>query len=139
MRPHQIVWFERIVVLSFILGLTNVGLYWRQIAGRLGTWPHLGLFWIAQAAYFAIYALLVWLIARRGNAVGRWLFTIAVVAAAALFFFFALPPPPHWPPTRFFLTAAQCLLSLFSLIFLFGSDIRPWFAGYRAVDPSVFD
>jgi len=137
MRPGPIVWFERLILVTFALGVLNVGLNWRQMMGSGGSFALEG-FWFGQAIYFGTYASLIWLISRRGNTIARWSFTFLVVAASLLLFLH-LPTPPNWPATRTWLTVVQCPLSLFSLILIFGSDTTSWFAGARPVDPSVFD
>jgi hypothetical protein len=139
MRPSPIIWFERIVLLAFALGILNLGLGWRDFMGPVRTAEHVAGFWIAQCIYFGIYLLLIWLIARRGNAVARWIFVILVLIAAFLFVFVILPSPPGWPLSRTILAGAQCVLTLTGLGLIFGPDTGPWFRGRRAsVDPEIF-
>lgn len=139
MRPQPIIWFERIALLAYALGLLNLGLYWRDWAARShGPYP-LASFCLGQIIYFGVYFWLIWLIGRRGSGVARWLFAALVAAAALLVLFVGLPPPFGWPVLRTMLGLAQCLLALSSLVFLFGPDTRSWFDGRRPpLDPEIF-
>jgi hypothetical protein len=139
MRPSPIIWFERVALLAFTLGILNIATAWDSFTARLSTPPRLAIFLAAQFIYFGIYALLIWSISRWGNPIARWIFVLFVLAAALLFLFLGLPPPPDWPISRTILTVAQCLLTLGSLGLIFGPDTGPWFRGRRVpVDPEIF-
>ena len=138
MRPHPIIWFERVVLLAYALGLLNLIFYWWEWREQPhGPYP-LATFCLGQIVYYGIYALLIWLIGRRGNGAARWIFVVLVAAGVLLVLFVGLPPPASWPVLRTVLALAQCLLALSSVVFLFGPDTRPWFAGRPPVDPEVF-
>src|SRR4051812_14458283 len=139
MRPSPIIWFERVVLTAFALGILNIAIAWDSFTAPLSTMPRLIIFLAAQFVYFGIYLLLIWLISRRGNAIARWIFVALVVAAVSLFLFLILPSARAWPISRTILAAAQCLLTAASLGLIFGPDTGPWFRGRRVpVDPEIF-
>jgi glucan phosphoethanolaminetransferase (alkaline phosphatase superfamily) len=139
MRPSPIVSFERIALLAYVLGLLNFSFYWREWFERPhGRYP-MATFCLSQIIYFGVYALLIWLIGRRGNRVARWIFVVLVAGAALLVLFVGLPPPSSWPVLRTILVLGQCLLALSSVVFLFGSDTKFWFDGRQPpVDAEIF-
>jgi hypothetical protein len=138
MRPAPIIWFERIVLLAYTLGLVNLLFYWREWTIQPRAHP-LAAFCLGQIIYFGVYLLLIWLVARKGSAVARWMFAVLVTGAALLALFLGLPPPSSWPMLRTALALTQYMLALSSVVFLFGPDTRPWFAGREVpLDPEIF-
>ena len=139
MRPRPIIWFERIVLAAFALGILNTVLNRDNLMVPARAFAEAAASWAGVGIYFGVYLLLIWLIGRRGNAIARWIFVTLVVAAVLLFLFLVLPSAPRWPMSRTILMAAQCLLIAASLGFIFGPDTGPWFRGRRApVDPEIF-
>lgn len=137
MRPRPIVWFERLVLVAFGLGVMNLFVEWDSRMARMHSpYPVTSLL-IGQLIYFGPYALLIWLISRRGNSVARGIF--ALVALIAGFIYLATLPAASDMSFSTALGAAQALLVLASLTLIFGRNTELWFRGRRGtVDPEIF-
>jgi hypothetical protein len=138
MRPSPIIWFERIALLAFALGILNICLGWEHQLGPVRSLLRVAVFGAAQVIYFGSWLLLIWLISRRGSGVARWIYVILVLMAASLLLW-SLPPPPARPLSDTLLAAAQCFLAVTGLGLIFGPDTGPWFRGRSTpVDPEIF-
>jgi len=126
MRPQPIIWFERVVLVAFGLGIINLYFGWDAASG-----PYMG-----QIIYFGSYALLLWLIGRKGSAIARGIFGVLVVIIG--FLYLATLPAVYDMSADTVLGIAQCLLTLASLGLIFRQDTEPWFRGERPVDPEIF-
>lgn len=135
-RPRSIVWFERLVLLSLVIGIFGAYAHSdRAIAAMSRPDEAPALLITAQAAIVAAILLLLWLVARRHSVAAMWLYVLlvglrvvaAVVAALA---------------TRFTPSAIYSLsiaLEVATLVLLFRPDSRRWFRGdWQAVDPDAF-
>ena len=127
MRPQSIITFERVVLLMIVLGLAGAVLRWDAVVAEL-TRTGLGV-----AVGIAIYAfalavslLLLWLIARRGSSVARWIYVVLCVAGFALAIP-ALGATLRLPVPELLMQVAQWLLAILSVWLLFRPDARAWF------------
>ena len=127
MRPASIVRFERVVLLTILIGFATIAINWDAAFApvrRLGYGE--GFFWGVNAVSTAVVLLLLWLIARRASSVAKWiyvvLYAIGLVMAA-----FALSETLRLPPAILLLQLVQWLLALFSIWLLFRPDSNAWF------------
>jgi cbb3-type cytochrome oxidase subunit 3 len=139
MRPSSIVNFERVVLLSLLLGVINSYLIWDQTTARVAAQGMGPQFVIGvQVATIAIYLLLIWFISRKGSPVAKWIYVVlcAIGLVAGVVAFrqtLALGTVPA------LITAVQYLLSLASLWFLFRPESKAWFEeGRGGPDPDTF-
>jgi hypothetical protein len=135
MRPASIVNFERVVLITIVIGLVATVLNW-DAAVALVRWQSRGQFGstfvlVIQAVSIAIYLLLLWLIARRRSVVAMWIYVVLAVAGLLLSLR-GLPDLGRMPLLPLLLQAAQWLLTLVSLWLLFRPDSRAWFRGEGA-------
>ena len=128
MRPASIVRFERVVLLTIVLGFVTVALSWEASFApvrRLGFGE--GFFIAAQAVSIAIVLLLLWLIARKGSAIAKWIYVVlyafAIVMAAI-----GIEDLLRNPPAILILQLVQWALIVYSIWLLFQADTRAWFA-----------
>jgi hypothetical protein len=135
-RPRSIIWFERVVLLAYALGIVNACLEWDALIARARSLYPVASLCVGQLAYFGPYALLIWLIGRKGSAVARGIFATMVVLIG--FLYLAVLPRASDMSLVTMLAIVQCLLTLGSLGLIFGQATEPWFAGRRPVDPDVF-
>jgi len=131
MRPASIVRFERVVLLTIVLGFVTIALSWEAAFApvrRLGYGE--GFFIAVQAVVIAIVLLLVWLIARKGSAVAKWIYVVLYavsIAMAAIGFEDTL----RNPPAILVLQLVQWALIVYSIWLLFRPDANGWFGGAR--------
>jgi hypothetical protein len=128
MRPNSIVTFERVFLIMIVLGLIGAVLRWDAVVAELRATG------LAEGVGIAIYAfalavslLLLWLIARRGSSVARWIYVVLCVAGFAL----AIPAfgaTLRLPLPELLMQIAQWLLAILSVWLLFRPDARAWFA-----------
>lgn len=144
MRPKSIVNFERVVLLGILVGIVNSFLSWDKMlamaqaqaaaqGGAMKIGP--GFLVGVQAVFIVIYLLLVWLIARKGSPVAKWIYVVLAVLSliAAIF---GLGKMAAYGTVSLVLAIAQHLLTLAALWFLFQPDAKAWFAEGRTADPA---
>jgi hypothetical protein len=140
MRPASIVNFERIVLITIVIGLAATVLNWEAVVamarsqsrGQFGS----NFVLVVQALSIALYLLLLWLIARRRSVVAMWIYVVLAVAGLLLSLR-GLSELGRMPLWAVLLQAAQWLLTLASLWLLFRPDARAWFRGAgSAADPA---
>ena len=132
MRPASIVNFERVLLLTIVIGLAAAVFNWdatvalarSQSGGRFGSTFVL----VVQAASIALYLLLLWLIARRRSVVAMWIYVVLAVAGLLLALR-GLSSLGQLPLPALLLQAAQWLLTLVSLWLLFRPESRAWLRG----------
>ena len=127
MRPQSIVTFERVVLLSILLGIVTVALYWEALLQPLR--PQglgAGFFIGAQIVGIAIVLLLVWLIARRRSGIARWIY-ILLSAVGIGMFAYGLASGESAPAVRLVLELLQCALGIYAIWLLFRPDAKSWF------------
>jgi hypothetical protein len=143
MRPKSIVNFERVVLLSILIGIVSTWVNWDQMQaamaqaqqGRamLGAKFAIGV----QAVAIAIYLLLLWLIARKGSPVAKWIYVVfALLGLGAAIVRFRTTVALGTP--ALLLAIVQFLLTLAALWLIFRPDSKAWFSEGRAPDPDAF-
>jgi hypothetical protein len=137
MRARSIIWFERVALLAYGLGILDVVLEWDAMIARAHSPYPVPVLFLSQFLYFGSYALLIWLIGRKGSVVARGIYG-AVVVTVGLVYLATLPAVSDMSVATVS-GAAQCLLTLASLALIFGRDAEGWFSGNRVpIDPDIF-
>jgi hypothetical protein len=121
-RPSTVVRFELLTWLSLVLGVVGVALSFETYVRQSGV----AFVLIVQSFTFAVLALLIWLIARRGKNWARWVFTVLFVLGLPLSL------PMVWaslaPITLAgVISVVQIALQVVALVFVFSPQSRPWF------------
>ncbi|MEA3001931.1 MAG: hypothetical protein QOH81_719 [Sphingomonadales bacterium] len=144
MRPKSIVNFERVVLLSILIGIVSSWLSWDKMlamaqaqaqaqGGTVKVGP--GFLIGVQVFLIAVYLLLVWLISRKGSPIAKWIYVVIAVLiliAAVL----GIGKMAAYGTVPLVLAVAQHLLTLVSLWLLFQPDSKAWFAEGRTADPA---
>ena len=139
MRPTSIVNFERVVLLSIVLGIVNTVLIWDRLtaavqASGLGT----GMAIAIQVITIAIYLLLIWFIARKASNVARWIYVV-LAAIGLVFGALGLGQAAQLDGNRARVsTLAQSACPLVSFGLRCRPDSNAGFRGKRPADPGVF-
>ena len=138
-RPRSIIWFERAAVLNLIINA--LWLYTKLFTTGAMLDPVLRPLLLSTTAFTIIAVitlLLIWLVARRGNSLAKWLYvSLQAVRIAATFI---VPPVvQHAWPTLNLIGWAQVTLTAASVWLLFRKDSRDWFAGVQPVNPQIFE
>lgn len=139
MRPSSIVNFERVVVLSIVLGLVNTVLIWDRIADAVAmTGVSLNFVLTIQAITIGLYLLLIWFISRKGSAVAKWIYVV-LAGIGLVFGLFGIGQVAQlYGNVSLVITLVQYVLSIISIALLFRADANAWFRGERPADPGVF-
>jgi hypothetical protein len=144
MRPNSIVNFERVVWLAILIGIVNTWASWgkmlamaqAQAAAQGSAMKIGGTFIIAvQVVFIAIYLLLVWLIARKGSPVAKWIYVV-IAALVLILALVGIGKMAQYGTLSLVLAIAQHLLTIVSLWLLFRPDSKAWFAEGRTADPN---
>lgn len=134
MRPASIVTFERVVLATIVIGFASLVLNWDAAAAPVRRLGYGDNFFIgAYAASLAILLLLLWLIARRGSAVAKWVYTVLYGISIAMALL-AFRDNLRLPPAILVIQLVQWALIVFSIWLLFRPDTRSWFGGRRDGD-----
>lgn len=124
-RPREITWFMLLQLVSIAAGLWQMLTQWdamvAQAGGNLGDTGVK----ITVAVTYAITLLLLYFIWNRSN-VARWIY----IAFAALGVAMAVPALSGADPVTLFQTA----ISIASIVLLFLTPVRNWFAGKAGPD-----
>ena len=128
MRPASIVKFERAVLVTVLIGLVSLVVDWESASAPIRRLGYGDNFFIgAYAASIAIVLVLLWLIARRGSAIAKWVYTV-VYGASIVMALLAFRDNLRLPPTILVMQLLQWALILFSIWLLFRPDAKDWFA-----------
>lgn len=136
MRPASIVRFERVVLLTMLLGFVTVAISWDAAFApvrRLGYGE--GLFWAVLAGSTAVLLLLLWLIARRASNAARWVY-VALYATGLALAALGISETLRLPPAALLLQLVQWALALYSIWLLFRPDAAGWFGRRGGGDPA---
>ncbi|HEX9932039.1 MAG TPA: hypothetical protein VGB08_04290 [Allosphingosinicella sp.] len=128
MRPASIVTFERLLLLMIVLGLVGAVLSWDTTAAAYAAQGlSEGVLIAAYAVALAVSLLLLWLIARRGSNVARWVYVVLCLAGLAVSLT-TVGALLRQPLPALLMQAAQLLLTIFSVVLLFRADASAWFS-----------
>lgn len=141
MRPKSIVNFERVVLFSILIGIVNTFLSWPKMlamaqAQAQGSAIHIGPGFLigTQAVVIAILLLLVWLIARKGSPVAKWIYVVLMLLTL-LGAIIGIGKMAAYGTVPLVLGIVQHLLALVSLWLIFQPDAKAWFSEGRGPDP----
>ena len=129
MRPPSIRLFEKLYLLTIVLGLVALAFSWNSMTGfaqaRAGRDAASGLLIAAAVLGVLIPLLLLYFIARRGSNVAKWIFV--VLSAFSVLSFVAGIANPELPKDALFLLNVVSLgLTLYCAWLLFRPDARAW-------------
>lgn len=138
MRPRSIILFEQVYGASILCGVTATLLAWRATLAMLAANPITarfgqGFLIVTTLLGLAIGVLLLYLIARRGSGIARWLLVVLAVLGAAQFLLAALLHRLS-PGLIGMLGLLGTLLRVSAVCLLFGRAARGWFTSGRAAD-----
>jgi hypothetical protein len=119
-RPLEIVWFERLIIGTLLLGALNSWLSWQQLASLRG--PSFAI--ATQSLTFACLLGLTLLVSRRRSNVAKWAFIILFVLG--LPFSIRIELAGNLPGLRI-IRYAQWAAQIFAYALLFRPASRRWF------------
>ena len=131
MRPKSIVMFERVVIISLVLGIVNSFLIWDDLAEMMAAQgASTAMVLPIQVITTLLYLLLIWFIARKGSPVAKWIYVVlsvlgvimAVAGIGQTLSFGAVPA---------IITIVQYVLMIYSIWLLFRPDSKAWFSDGR--------
>jgi hypothetical protein len=137
MRPKSIVNFERIVILSILLGIVSSFVTRAKMEAMMAGKPHLssnttlGI----QIVLILLYLVLIYFISRKGSPVAKWIYVVLCVLGL-VFGLLALPVMMQIGTLPLVIAVVQYALSIASLWMLFRPDSKAWFSEGRTVDPA---
>lgn len=129
MRPSSIIWFERLYLLSLILGTLHGIFFFDETVAQIESDPGMGA--LGMGAGFAIiimtvtflFSLLFWyLIARKGSNLAKWVLVVLTVVGLL----FVPSSMAQMATINQAVTLILTLLNLFAIAFLFRKDARDW-------------
>ncbi len=132
MRPQAIIWFERLYVAAFILGVISALQTWSLQAAMLGSDPRLAtMTWLPYASFvirIAIVAALWFFVARKGSVIAKWI--VVVLAAYGAMLLLVLLYGLLKGSASFAIVVLSALQNIFYIAaaaMLFRPDALPWF------------
>jgi hypothetical protein len=140
MRPASIVLFERLVLLSIILGIINTILIWDELNAQVAqTGMGAGAVMSIQAATIALYLLLIWFISRKGSPVAKWIYVV-LAGIGLVFSVVGIGQAFEMGALSGVFSIVGIVLTLATIWLLFRPDAKAWFADGRSEspDPEVF-
>ena len=134
MRPRSIVLFERLVLLSIVLGIISALLVSDKTQAALdaqGTPMGTGTLYTVQAIGILLYLVLLYFISRKASPVAKWIYVVlaviglvmGLVGISATLAFGALPAA---------IAIAQYAITVVTIWLLFRPDSNAWFNDGRA-------
>jgi hypothetical protein len=139
-RPPSIVRFERLLIVSILLGPLNLGLIGKHlvnIEALAALAPDRPVSLIAVALGIALSLLLCLLASRRRSRIAAWLSGLWIVFTVGAFLLTWLTGGYYWN-LAFGLSLLMLILKISALLELVRPESRRWFAGQGEVDPEVF-
>lgn len=132
MRPRSIILFEQVYGASILCGLAATLLAWRATLAMLAANPITarfgqGFLIVTTLIGLGFALLLLYLIARRGSRIARWLLVVLAVLGTAQFLLAALLHRLS-PGLIGMLGLLGTLLRVSAVGLLFGREARGWFA-----------
>lgn len=139
MRPQSIVWFERLYLISFVLGLVSTWQNWAARADMLrANEATANLGWLGPTATvigLVIALTLLYLVARRANVIAKWIVVVFAAWGAVLLAILLLGLVRGTGESILLIVGvAQNLLYLAAAVLLFRPDARAWFGETAATE-----
>lgn len=137
MRPNSIVNFERIVIVSIVLGIINSWLTSDKIRALNPGTPQMSptTTLTIQIVLILIYLVLIYFISRKGSPVAKWIYVVLCVLGLVAGLL-ALPLMMKLGAVSVIIPIVQYALSIASLWLLFRPDSKAWFSEGRTADPA---
>jgi hypothetical protein len=137
MRPNSIVNFERVVILSILLGIVSSFLTRAKMGAMTAGQPHLSssTTLTIQIVVILLYLVLIYFISRKGSPVAKWIYVVLCLLGL-VGGLFTLPLMMKIGTLPLLVAVVQYLLAIVSLWLLFRPDSKAWFSEGRAVDPA---
>ena len=126
MRPTSILYFERLSLLSILVGIVFTWIDWdKQIASAQASGLAPAVVPITLGFSLALLLLLIFLISRKGLAIAKWIF----VALFALGLVFSVPQVIQALDRGLvgLLQLTQLVVQAMAIYFLFTPEARDWF------------
>ena len=121
-RPTEIIWFERIIIGTLIVGVFKAFLDWPRLAAAGGTAFSLSILSFTLALMLALTLL----VSRRRSSVAKWLMIGLFALGLPAFFQLAAAGQVHG---SLLITVAQLIGQLVAYALLFTPAARRWFRG----------
>ena len=137
MRPNSIVNFERIVIVSIVLGIINSWMTSEKMRELMAGKPQMSqsTTLTIQVIMILIYLVLIYFISRKGSPVAKWIYVVLCVLGLVAGVF-ALPLMAQLGTVSLVVAIVQYALSIASLWMLFRPDSKAWFSEGRTADPA---
>lgn len=137
MRPNSIVNFERIVIVSIVLGIINSWMTSEKMRTLMAGKPQMSqsTTLTIQVIMILIYLVLIYFISRKGSPVAKWIYVVLCVLGLVAGVF-ALPLMAQLGTVSLVVAIVQYALSIASLWMLFRPDSKAWFSEGRTADPA---
>ena len=137
MRPNSIVNFERIVIVSIVLGIINSWMTSEKMRALMAGKPQMSqsTTLTIQIIMILIYLVLIYFISRKGSPVAKWIYVVLCVLGL-IAGVFALPLMAQLGTVSLVVAIVQYALSIASLWMLFRPDSKAWFSEGRTADPA---
>lgn len=146
MRPNSILWFERLFLISLVIGIINTALSYEDNLAMLQADPGAeklgfggGFVLITAAFSFGLMLLLWYFIARRASPVAKWIL-VALTVLGILSMPSSLAMIAKQNIYGVIIPILLTLLQIAALVFFFRQDAKAWFAsrGRMDHDPEIF-
>jgi hypothetical protein len=136
MRPKSIVLFERLALLSILLGVIGTYLLREQTQAALeaqGTPIGANTVLVIQAVTIAIYLLLVYFIARKGSPIAKWIY-VALGALSIVTGLIGVGQTFALGAVAGAMSLVQIAIGVATIWLLFRPDAKAWFSEGRGDD-----
>ena len=129
MRPNSIVWFERVVIASLVLGLVSTFALWGDTAAAVeATGTSSNAILGVTIVFFLAYAVILWFITRQRSKVAAWIY-VALSVLSILTQLVGFPALLMLEPLMMMLSLVQLALAIASLVLLAKKESRDWLSG----------
>jgi hypothetical protein len=133
MRPKSIVLFERLVLLSIVLGIISAFLIREQVAAMVATAGQgmgTSTVYIVQGIVICLYLLLVWFISRHGSPVAKWIYVIisGIILISGLV---RIEQTLEFGTVAAIISVVQYVITAVTIWLLFRPDSKAWFSEGR--------
>ena len=142
MRPQSIIWFERLYVAAFVLGVLSIVQTWGIQTAMLDSDPRLASMpWVpyASLAVRMVLAGALWyFVARKGSVIAKWIVVLLAAYGAVLLALLLFGLVQGSAPLAIVAPSAlQNILYIAAVALLFRPDTRPWFGEDTAAETTA--